>query len=213
MRIKIASLAAVAAFAALTPAAFAADMPVAQAPVEAMVAEQASFDWTGFYVGAFGGYGFGEAETTLDGSADIEGPLAGGTVGYNHQMGQFVVGLEADGAWSGIDNEDDSLAFDTSIDWLSTVRGRVGFALDSFLIYGTGGAAIGEVTYDAGGGVGEESDTRVGWAAGGGVEAALTDNISVKGEYLYVDLGEEEIGGDDVGINAHTVKGGVNYRF
>jgi outer membrane immunogenic protein len=124
-------------------------------------------------------------------------------------MGQFVLGLEADGAWSGI--EDDDGAVDTSIDWLSTVRGRVGFALDNFLIYGTGGAAIGEVTYDDG--VVDDSDTRVGWTAGAGVEAALTDNISIKGEYLYVDLGEEEIGGVDVDVNAHTVKGGVNYRF
>jgi outer membrane immunogenic protein len=209
MKTKIASLAAAAAFVALSPAAFAADMPVAQAPVEAMVPEQASFDWTGFYVGAFGGYGWGETDDGLD-SVDIEGALAGGTVGYNHQMGQFVVGLEADGAWSGIEGDD--AAFDTSIDWLSTVRGRVGFALDNFLIYGTGGAAIGEVSYDDGIAI-DDSDTRVGWTAGGGVEAAVTDNISIKGEYLYVDLGEEEIGGTDVDINAHTVKGGINYRF
>lgn len=208
MKTRIASLAAAAAIIALSPAAFAADMPVAQAPVEAMVPEQASFDWSGFYIGAFGGYGWGETDDGFD-SVDIEGALAGGTVGYNHQMGQFVVGLEADGAWSGIEGDD--AAFDTSIDWLSTVRGRVGFALDNFLIYGTGGAAIGEVSYDDG--IVDDSDTRVGWTAGGGVEAAVTDNISIKGEYLYVDLGEEEIGGTDVDINAHTVRGGINYRF
>jgi outer membrane immunogenic protein len=212
MKTKIASLAAAAAFVALTPAAFAADMPVAAPPVQAMVPEEASFDWSGFYVGAYGGYGFGEADDAGLGSSDLEGAMAGGTVGYNHQMGQFVLGLEADGGWSGIDNEDDNLAYDASIDWLTTVRGRVGFALDNFLIYGTGGAAIGEVNQDLGAGV-EDSDTRIGWTAGGGVEAALTDNISVKGEYLYVDLGEEELNGADVDVNAHTVKGGINYRF
>jgi outer membrane immunogenic protein len=212
MKIKIASLAATAAIIAFTPAAFAADMPVAQAPVEAMV-QDASFDWTGFYVGAFGGYGWGETDAGAFGSSDLEGPLAGGTVGYNHQIDQFVVGIEADGGWSGIDNEDDNLTNDTSIDWLTTVRGRVGFAMDSFLIYGTGGAAIGEVSFDPAGPVGEDSDTRIGWTAGGGVEAALTDNISVKAEYLYVDLGEEEINGTDVDVNAHTVRGGINYRF
>jgi outer membrane immunogenic protein len=208
MKTKIASLAAAAAFVAFAPAAFAADMPSAPPPVQAMVPEEVSFDWTGFYVGAFGGYGFGESDDGL-GTIDIEGALAGGTVGYNHQIGQFVVGLEADGAWSGIEGDD--AGFETSIDWLSTVRGRVGFALDNFLIYGTGGAAIGEVTYFDG--VDEDSDTRVGWTAGGGVEAALTDNISIKGEYLYVDLGEEELLGTDVDFNAHTVKGGINYRF
>lgn len=209
MKTKIASLAAAAAFVALAPAAFAADMPVAPPPVQAVVPEEASFDWTGFYVGAFGGYGWGEADDGLD-SVDTEGAFAGGTVGYNHQMGQFVIGLEADGAWSGI--EDDDGVFETSIDWLSTVRGRVGFALDNFLIYGTGGAAIGEVSYDDGLGI-DDSETQVGWTAGGGVEAALTDNISIKGEYLYVDLGEVEVGGVDVDTNAHTVKGGINYRF
>jgi outer membrane immunogenic protein len=211
MNIKIASLAATAAFVAFAPAAFAADMPVAQAPVEAMVVDQASFDWSGFYIGAFGGYGFGETDDAGLGVSDIEGALAGGTVGYNHQMGQWVVGIEADGAWSGIDNEDDNLAYDASIDWLSTVRGRVGFAFENFLVYGTGGAAIGEVSTEVLGV--EDSDTRVGWAAGGGVEAALTDNISIKGEYLYVDLGDEELNGADVDINAHTIRGGINYRF
>jgi outer membrane immunogenic protein len=210
MKIKIASLAAVAAFAAFTPAAFAADMPVAQAPVEAMVPDRASFDWTGFYVGAFGGYAFGEADSDVLGGSDVEGALAGGTVGYNHQIGQWVVGLEADGGWSGIDNDDDNLAYDTGLDWLTTVRGRVGYSFDSFMVYGTGGAAIGEVTYDNGV---EDSDTRIGWTAGGGVEAALTDNISIKGEYLYVDLGEDTLSGDEVDFNAHTIRGGINYRF
>jgi outer membrane immunogenic protein len=211
MKTKIASLAAAAAFVAFAPAAFAADMPIAPPPVQAVVPEEASFDWSGFYVGAYGGYGWGEVDDSASGAADIEGAIAGGTVGYNYQMGQFVIGLEADGGWSGIDNEDDNALFDSSIDWLSTVRGRVGFAIDNFLIYGTGGAAIGEVTFDQGGV--EDSDTRIGWTAGGGIEAALTDNISVKGEYLYVDLGEEEILGADVDVNAHTVKGGINYRF
>jgi outer membrane immunogenic protein len=211
MKMKIASLAAVAAFAALTPAAFAADMPIGQAPVEAMVPDRASFDWSGFYVGVFGGYGFGESDVAGLGTSDLEGALAGGTVGYNHQIGQWVVGIEADGGWSGIDNEDDNLAYDAQIDWLSTVRGRVGYAFDNFLVYGTGGAAIGEATVNDG--ITEDSDTRVGWAAGGGVEAALTDNISIKGEYLYVDLGDETLNGTDVDINAHTIRGGINYRF
>ncbi|BCJ90132.1 membrane protein [Terrihabitans soli] len=211
MKTKIASLAAAAAFVALTPAAFAADMPVAAPPVQAMVPEEASFDWTGFYVGAYGGYAFGESNVDGLGESDIEGALAGGTVGYNQQYGQFVLGIEADGGWSGADNDDDAATYDADIGWLSTVRGRVGYSFDSFMIYGTGGAAIGEVNIDDG--VTDESDTRLGWTAGAGVEAALTDNISVKGEYLYVDLGDEELGGSDVDINAHTVRGGINYRF
>jgi outer membrane immunogenic protein len=204
MQIRIASLAAGAALLALMPSAFAADMPVAQPPVEAFVPEQASFDWTGFYVGVYGGYAWGDYEYgAVDDDAD--GALAGGTVGYNQQFGNWVLGLEADGGWAGIEDDVD----DVTLDWTSTVRGRVGFAFDRFMIYGTGGAAMGGLESNAL----ADDDTRFGYAVGGGIEAALTDNISAKAEYLYIDLGDDDLGGTPVDFDAHTVKGGLNFRF
>ncbi len=56
-------------------------------------------------------------------------------------------------------------------------------------------------------------DTRIGWTAGGGVEASLTEHISAKVEYLFMDFGDDDIGGTPVDLQVHTVKGGLNYRF
>ncbi len=104
MTFRIASLAAGAALLSLTPAAFAADMPVAQQPMDAVV-QEASFDWTGFYVGVYGGFGWGDVDVG-GAESDVEGGLAGGTVGYNIQSGNFVYGIEADGGWAGIESQD-----------------------------------------------------------------------------------------------------------
>jgi outer membrane immunogenic protein len=207
MTFRIASLAAGAALLSFTPAAFAADMPVAQAPVDAVVQEvqQASFDWTGFYVGVYGGFGWGDLDVD-DGliESDVEGGLAGGTIGYNMQTGNFVFGIEADGGWAGIEDDDEL----TKLNWTSTVRGRLGYAFDNFMIYGTGGAAIGGIEDEVLG-----DDTRIGWTAGGGIEASLTEHISAKVEYLFMDFGDDDIGGSPVDLQVHTVKGGLNYRF
>ena len=204
MTFRTASFAAGAALLATMPAAFAADIPAPQPPAQAFVQEQVSFDWSGFYVGVYGGYGFGESSAAgVD--EDADGGLAGGTIGFNMQNGSFVYGIEADGGWSGIEDDIDDL----SVTWTSTVRGRIGYAFDSVLLYATGGGAIGGVESDITGG----DDTRLGFAVGGGVEAALTDNISAKVEYLYVDLGEDDLGGIDYDFDAHTVKAGLNFHF
>jgi outer membrane immunogenic protein len=121
------------------------------------------------------------------------------------QSGSFVYGIEADGGWAGIEDDID----DVTVDWTSTVRGRIGYAFDSVLVYATGGAAIGGVDSDIIG----DGDTRLGFAVGGGVEAALTDNISAKVEYQYIDLGDDDIDGSPVEFDAHTVKAGLNFHF
>ncbi len=204
MTVRTASFAAGAALLAMVPAAYAADIPAPQPPAQAFVQEQVSFDWSGFYVGVYGGYAFGES--SVEGlSEDAEGGLAGGTVGFNMQSGSFVYGIEADGGWAGIEDDID----DVTVDWTSTVRGRIGYAFDSVLVYATGGAAIGGVDSDIVG----DGDTRLGFAVGGGVEAALTDNISAKVEYQYIDLGDDDIDGSPVEFDAHTVKAGLNFHF
>ena len=127
-----------------------------------------------------------------------------------------------------------------SLDWIGTVRGRIGFVAtpdNRLLIYGTGGFAYaGGSTnfsvYDATQGAywnGSPSSTRTGWTIGGGVEYAITNNITIKGEYLYVDLGSQNL--NTVGnLAAQTVfpgtyatakinydasifRAGVNYKF
>jgi len=206
MTLKIASLAAGAAILSFTPTAFAADMPVAQQPMDAVV-QEASFDWTGFYVGAYGGFGWGTVDVGAA-ESDVQGGLAGGTIGYNMQAGNFVFGIEADGGWAGIESQDFADGFNNNLDWTSTVRGRLGYAFDNFMIYGTGGAAIGGIADDVLG-----DDTRIGWTAGGGIEASLTEHISAKVEYLFMDFGDDDIGGVPVDLQVHTVKGGLNYRF
>ena len=205
MTLKTASLAAGVALLAHTPAAFAADMPVAQPPVEAFVPEAASFDWTGFYAGVYGGYAFGESTVAGFATEDTDGGLFGGTVGFNMQSGNIVYGIEADGGWAGLEDDLD----DVTVDWTATVRGRIGYAFDSFLLYATGGAAMGGVESASL----LDDDTRFGFAVGAGAEAALTDSISAKIEYMYIDLGDDDLGGVPVDIDAHTVKAGLNFHF
>lgn len=127
----------------------------------------------------------------------------------------------------------------TEVEWFGTARVRAGFVpTPRLLVYGTGGFAFGRTrstsslnaVADPGGfnlpiltnETASSSHTRTGWAAGGGAEFAINDNWSIKGEYLYTDLGEEEIftyNEDDVSagltsdVKFHTVRIGLNYSF
>lgn len=197
--------------------------------VEAMAA---AHDWNGAYVGVFGGYGWGDADwgTGWNLTVPLDGWLLGGTVGANFQSDNLVFGVEGDLAWSDIGGVTDcpNPNFDctTDINWLGTLRGRVGFAADAALIYATAGLAIAGVenadddTTNAAPPF-VSSNTYVGWTAGAGVEFAVSDNMTVKAEYLYVDLGEQTITAADmnvgadstVGITAHTAKVGLNFAF
>jgi outer membrane immunogenic protein len=139
-RKSIAPMAAAAIIAAGS-SAFAADMPMrnyAPPPAPAPL-----FSWTGFYLGAHGGYGW----TTSQG-LDANGGFAGGQVGYNFQTGSFVFGVEGDGAWANISQGVNGIAFGVPVsatfkdDALASVRGRLGVTYGNVLFYGTasGGA-------------------------------------------------------------------------
>jgi outer membrane immunogenic protein len=186
------------------------------------------FDWSGFYVGLNGGWGWGRSRFDFDGSGlgttgdfGLSGGLIGGTIGYNYQAGGAVFGLEADLDWARIRGSDACPVGScvTTATWLSTVRGRLGFAMDRFLPYLTAGAAFGNVRASVPG-VGTSGDIRTGWTVGGGVEYAMNRNWSLKAEYLYVDLGKFNCGAacgvappTDVSFKSHIVRGGVNFRF
>jgi outer membrane immunogenic protein len=153
-----------------------------------------------------------------------KGIIGGGQFGYNFQSGRFVAGFEADiqglsGRATGtsvtavtVDTipVNATLTATNSVNWLGTVRGRIGIAATpNFLIYGTGGLAYGGVNSSTGinqafsgpiNGVGTSlasgnfSETRVGWTAGAGGEWMFTSNWSAKIEYLHYDLGSANYG-------------------
>jgi outer membrane immunogenic protein len=178
------------------------------------------------------------------------GFIGGGQIGYNYQIQSFVLGLEVDidgatGRNSRVAFHDGDLGFvpiasanAQQLDWLGTVRGRLGWTpIDHLLIYGTGGLAFGQsqaafsvVAPTAGPPVFAfaSNSAKVGWAAGGGVEYALPanwSNWSVKVEYLYYDLGRttssifytyapntSSVTGS-IRHNGNIIRAGLNYRF
>jgi len=200
-------------------AASAADIPRRVAPVRAapVVVSQA-YNWTGGYVGLYGGYGWGSNGFTSPvstGNFDLSGGVAGGTIGYNYQVNQAVFGLEGDFGWSGIKGSTNcgGLNCETRNHWLSTVRGRVGYAADRFMPYVTGGVAFGDVR-DSVSGFGSSTSTKTGWTLGGGIEAALAGPWTAKVEYLYVDLGQgDAVAGFRPDFHTNIVRAGLNYRF
>jgi outer membrane immunogenic protein len=215
---------ACAAVAALTSAAAAADLPrPAPAPYyKAPPAYAPIYNWTGFYIGVNGGGGFGRSAWDSTGGFDLSGGLVGGTVGYNYQMGQFVLGVEGDIDWANINGTTTAfctLGCKTNDTWLSTVRGRLGYAADRFLPYVTGGAAFGDIRASTPGFPGNSS-TNTGWTIGGGIEGAIAGNLTAKVEYLYVDLGSFNCGiscgaavTDNVSFHTNILRAGLNYRF
>jgi outer membrane immunogenic protein len=225
MKRVLLSMTAIAAIAVASQAAYAADMPVRQSlpqqmPVKAM---PPIFNWSGFYVGAHGGYGWGrsqfDATTAGTGTFDADGWLFGGLVGVNYQVGQTVFGLETDINWSDMGGSAacGATSCETDVPWFGTARARLGYAVDRFMPYVTGGLAYGKVEANVPG-VGSESDTRIGWTAGVGAEYAFTENMSWKTEYLYMDLGSFDCSScgaptPSVDFKAHTVRTGINVRF
>jgi outer membrane immunogenic protein len=216
---------AIAALLVATVAAQAADLP--QPTYKAPPYSAPSYmNWTGFYVGLNGGYGFGKSSWSTAGGGtgdfDVKGPLAGVTLGYNFQTGVWVWGIEGDLDYSWIKGSTTVACGDceTRNTWLGTARGRVGYAgWNNWLPYITGGAAFGGIKGTETAPAFSATKTAIGWTAGAGIEYALWTNWSIKGEYLYADLGKVTCtacgGGADVDVKFKTnlVRLGVNYRF
>ena len=169
-----------------------------------------TYNWSGFYLGVNGGGGWGDSD-----SSGRFGGLVGGTVGYNYQVSQAVFGLEGDIDRSNLSRSSRCAAFscETRNNWLSTVRGRLGYAFDRFMPYVTGGVACGDLQTSVAG-IGDSNATKTGWTVGGGLEAAIAGPWTAKVEYLYVDLGS---GNSPVGssenFKTNIVRAGINYRL
>lgn len=191
------------------------------------------FDWSGFYLGANGGYGRGRSSWSDpaagpdSGNFRTRGALAGGQIGYNWQIGKIVVGAETDIDWANINGASAAGGVcatngggqcETRQSWLGTTRARLGYAFDRFLPYITGGVAYGNV--QAAQPTGTSSGTQTGWTAGGGVEYGISRNWSAKAEFLHIDLGTATFMGAASGtptlsvpITDNIVRAGLNYHW
>jgi outer membrane immunogenic protein len=200
--------------------------------------------WAGSYGGVSGGYGWGHSDQTdpgipvfptinqipQDGHYSVRGGLLGGTLGYNFQQGPWVYGLEGDFSWADIKGQSSVCGpasatphpCGTKLDALGTFRGRVGYVTGadrSWLLYATGGLAVGDIrawdTLTPAFG----NDWRAGWTVGAGVEKAFAPNWTAKLEYLHVDLGNPQVFNvapgvpESVSFRADILRASINYRF
>ena len=214
------------------------------------------WSWTGFYGGIHVGGGWSDSTATVT-QANVpgfavasignncNGVVGGGQIGYNWQFApNWVLGIEGDISGTGIRNANVSPVFiagggpvgagfnhlaDRNIDWMASIRGRLGYAADRWLIYFTGGGAWADVNYRTdftGFGFNPLSANKTlsGWVVGGGVEYAVTNNWTVRAEYLYYDFGDERlvnlspviIGASSIttfDTKVNVVRAGVNYKF
>jgi outer membrane immunogenic protein len=219
----------------LSPA-LAADLPYAKAPVVATPV----YDWSGYYVGVFGGGGLGNHNyNNANGFAGFAnftvnyastGAVGGGEAGYNWQTGNYLFGVEADGFWSGIKGNDASqqlgVTDQSDLRWGGTLRARGGITVDRLLLFFTGGWAFGDIRHTstaAGFPVDQFNNHQSGLTAGGGIAYALTNNVIGKIEYRYYDLGRYNRAGNPLTPNGqlpYTVDNtysvvtlGVDFKF
>lgn len=198
-------------------------------------------DWTGVYVGGHLGYGFSHVTGTTTTAAGLAGGVPatesanfktddfvqGFQSGFNYQLANgIVLGVEGDISWLNVEKKQTALAEEGGqlaangflqaktryeFDWMATIRGRLGYAFDRTLVYGTGGLAflhetqtrsqyqsdVANTTVPYGRGTTEifkeqAEATRRGWTLGSGFEYALNNNWALKGEYSYAHFGDED---------------------
>lgn len=224
-KVLVASL----ALCALTLAApvSAADIPT-KAPAPIVQPLPALYNWTGFYVGLYGGGGWGQHNRSTPGfnnSYNSSGALIGATAGYNWQFNNpLVVGVEGDIAWANVKGDDGGVGGSTdqsTYRWLGSVRGRLGYAVNNWLFFGTGGWAFANIRHSNNFGVTDTFDnTRSGWTVGGGVEYAFMPNWTARVDYRYFDFGSYSRSTPQIGIAPYSVNSklqtvtvGLSYKF
>ncbi|MCP4933403.1 MAG: porin family protein, partial [bacterium] len=178
----------------------------------------ASANWSGLYGGVHTGIGAFTGMTIdwdRDAFDDPDGDfdqnafagVFGLQVGFNHQVGNLVYGLEADIAKTGFSEDrtfDDDHYVKAEMDWLSTIRGRLGLTAGNAMAYVTAGLAIAQLEHcandDHNNPCSVDDNENIAWdgvklglVAGAGVEAALSQNWSFKGEYLFVQMDKENV--------------------
>lgn len=191
---------------AMAAPALAADLAVKAAPAPYIAP---MYNWSGFYVGANGGWGSSRSCWDLvpiggvvfaDGCADRSGGVAGGQIGYRWQTGQFVFGLEAQGDWADLSGSrisifDPTFTTHTKVGGLGLFTGQLGWAWNAALLYVKGGAAVTSNDYDitttlGGVNVASASSTRWGGTVGVGFEYGFAPNWSAGIEYDHLFMGD-----------------------
>lgn len=194
--------------------------------------------WTGSYIGVAGGGAWGSAVVRNDNTGadqtprvDLSGGIIGITSGFNVQNGNVVLGYEGDTSVTGKKGSavefPPNSAFTNEVKehWLSTFRGRVGYAQNNWLLYATAGGALAQLenTVAGPGGAISEKHWHWGWTAGGGVEVKFTPDWTAKVEYLYVGLQDKSYfnpapsvafpSNQRLYVDDHIVRVGVNYKL
>lgn len=202
-------------------AAGAADIPTKALPYSAPIYGPV---WSGFYAGVNAGYGWATFDNDF-GTDKMKGFIGGGQLGYNWQLNSFVLGVEGDIQYSAQKRSETAtiggitITGEEKIPWFATARGRLGYAFDNVMIYGTGGVAWTnfKASVSALGATVSTETTKAGWTAGGGVEWMVLPRWSVKAEYLYIDAGTTtlEVAGASASgkLKDNIARLGVNYHF
>ncbi len=152
---------------------------------------QSAYDWTGFYAGGAAGYGFFDAKDRPPngyGGPDPDGFTGTAFAGANYQMGQLLLGVEVDITGGDLKESRDWLR-PLEINYVGTVRGRVGLSMGDMLLYATGGMAYSRMTATHWVPVASAREMFLGWTVGAGVDLHVSNKWFMRAEYLYTDLG------------------------
>jgi outer membrane immunogenic protein len=192
--------------------------------VSAPMASASPFEFAGFYLGVHAGYTESEAEFST-GDLSEGGTMGGVQAGYNFLQGNFVYGVEADFSLTNASPDGacpygPGFSCDVDSGPMGTLRGRLGYAVDDWLVYFTGGAAASRFELKTDGPGGRNSGLH-GWTVGAGAEYLVGDIVGVKLEYRYLQFGDfgsfdeklEDPTGADIDVNMHVIMGGINFHF
>lgn len=216
----------------------------ADAVVEDVVVVDSAYNWSGVYVGAQVGYAWGDGKVSYSPDdrwdTDPDGVVGGVYVGYNYQFSNnLVLGIESELNANGgsgtapylyfgeVYDDPDYWRGELDLNWSGSTRVRLGYAMDRWLPFITGGVAYGDYdfkTHYEGSVYSEGDGSLLGWTIGGGVEYAINDNWRVRGSYLFTDYGSDsfdtyrpESGGFDeaneIDLKTHTVNFGISYNW
>lgn len=178
-------------------------------------AELGTPKWTGFIISPEFNFtnSFDVTGSAASGFGELEGHHIGGRIGYDYQFGNLLVGGIVEGAWGTADDDGSGAftGFEADLKSIGTVRGRIGVIWDRFLIYGTGGAAFGELRLNSP--AGRQEETLTGWIAGGGIEYMWNEHRSIRFEFTHLELEEENFGGNTLGVEGQLFDFGFIRRF
>lgn len=243
MKLSLITISSLIVLASAITQAEAADLPSKAVAPAAPVVVAPVFTWTGFYVG--GELGWGQTRNKYTPGASVagattvvalptlskDGVLGGLFAGYNYQINQIVIGGELDGSFLIVGKERYTAVTGDQItahtEWTGSARARLGYAVDHWLLYGTGGLAFASAKSTVTGtgySYGAGSDTRWGWTLGAGVEYAFTSHWIAGLEYRYTQYESDTytypVGVNNLGIvgfkqelSTNQVTARLSYKF